>query len=115
MRVDEGTVTIHGADAVTITVGGQARIIFSPDNGFLQRADVRFDRFWVNTAKARITSAANFVAMDAVTAKKLGKQACRGPVHSIEDKTEIGFANAIPVDELFERVEIGSAGLERQN
>src|SRR5262249_15003765 len=115
VRIDEGAVAIDCTDAITVSVGGESSVVFSCDDSFTERPDVRLNRFGVNATEARITRAANFVAMDAVAAEKFRKQAGRGTVHGVKDKAEVGFADATPIHKFFECVEIRSARFERQN
>src|SRR5262249_27113878 len=73
VRIDEGSVAIDGADAIAVPISGKACVVFSGDNCVLQGADVRLDGFGMDSGKTRIACAANFVAVNAITAEKFGK------------------------------------------
>ena len=115
VRIDERAVAIDGADAVAVAVGAEAGVVFSGAHGLAQRVDVRLDGFGMDAAEARIARAANFVAGDAVAAEKFEEQAGGGAVHGVGDEAKFGVANALPVDEFFDGVEIRSARIERLN
>jgi hypothetical protein len=62
---------------------------------------VRLDRFRVYAAKKWIAGAADFVASDAVAAKKFNEEASGCSVHDVGDEAEFSFAQAIPIDKFF--------------
>jgi hypothetical protein len=112
MRIDEGAVAIDGADAVAVAVGAKADVIFAGEDGFAERVDVRLDGFGMSAAEKRVARAADFVASDAVAFEKIGEYACSGAVHGVGNKAEFRFAKAVPIDELFDGVEIRSARID---
>ena len=63
-----------------------------------------FDRFRVHTAEARVASAANFVAGDAIAPKEFGEQACSRAMHNIGDEAKLRAAQSLPIDQFLERV-----------
>ncbi len=113
VRIDEGTIAVDCADAVTVAVGGKASVIFSGKDGIAESKDVRLDGLGIDAAETRIAYAANFVATNTVTLEQFWQEGCRGAVHGVGDETEFGFADAIPVNEFFKRIEIGRTRLER--
>src|SRR6266481_9260713 len=66
MGVDERAVAVNGADAVAISIGAQASVVFSGKHGLPQRFDVRLNRFGMDAAEARITRPANFIANNSI-------------------------------------------------
>src|SRR5450432_2679441 len=112
VRIEEGAVAVDGADAVPVTVGAETGVEFSGEDSFAEGLNVRLDGFGVRAAETRIARAANFFAGNFVAGEKFAQQAGGGAVHGVGDETEIGFAEAIPVDEFFEGVEVGSAGID---
>ena len=76
---------------------------------------MRLDGLGVGAAEERVARAANFVADDAVAAEEFNEKSCCGAVHDIRYEAELRVADAIPIDELFEGVEVGSAGIEWLN
>src|SRR5258708_17661796 len=81
--IDEGAVAVDSAKAVAVTVGGEARVIFSRDNGVAERANMRLDGFRMNVAKPRVADAVNFVAVDAVATENFGEKPGSRAVHRV--------------------------------
>src|SRR5258708_32081798 len=104
--VDERAVAVNRPDAVAIAVGAEAGVVFSGTHGSPQRFDVRLDRLRIYTAETRITRPAYFVAANSVATEELRQQARRRSVHGIEDEAEFRIAQALPVHQFFERIEI---------
>src|SRR5271169_5788185 len=99
MGIDEGAVAIHGADAVGVSIKREACVEFALHHGALQCCDVRLDRLRIHAAEERIAHAANFFTGNLVTAEKIAQQAATSAVHGIDNETEFGGAQAIPVHE----------------
>src|SRR5579871_6282706 len=115
VRIDEGAVTIDGTDAVTVTVGGEADVVFTGQDGLAKWIDVRLDRLGMRAAEERIVRATDFVAGDAVALENFGKDAGSGSVHGIGDVAELRFAEAVPIDEFLDGLDVGGARVEFLN
>ena len=113
VRIDEGTVAVDRADAVAIAVRSKPSVVFSGDYCLAQRTNVRLNRLGMDAAEARIAFAANLRAGDAIASEEFRQEAGGGSEHCIGDETKVGFADAVPIDEFFESVEIGRARLKR--
>src|SRR5580693_7444252 len=112
MGIDEGAVAIDRADAVAVTVGGESDIVFAGEDGFAERIDVRLDGFGMRAAEKRVARAADFVAGDTVAFENFWEDAGGRAVHGVGDVTKFGFAEAIPVDKLFDGFDVGGARVE---
>src|SRR5258705_805024 len=110
--IDEGTVAVDRADAIAIAVGSEPSVVFSGNYCLAQWANVRLNRLGMDAAEARFAFAANFRAGDAVASEEFRQKAGGGSEHCIGNEAEIGFADAVPIDEFFESVEIGRARLK---
>src|SRR5260221_11620562 len=66
----------------------------------------------MDAAEARIAFAANLCAGDTVASEEFRQEAGGGSEHCIGNEAEIGFADAVPIDEFFESIEIGRARLK---
>src|SRR5258707_14571535 len=84
--------SVDRANAVAIAVGRKARVIFPSLYRLLQWRDMRFNRFGMCAAEARVARAANFMAFDSVASEKFRQQTGRGSVHCVERKPEVCFA-----------------------
>jgi hypothetical protein len=115
VRINEGSIAVDGAYAIAIAIGAECRIVFSCADGLARGFDVRLDRLGVNASETWIAGSANFIAGDAITGEQLVKQAGRGAVHGVTYETEFCVAQALPVDQFFDRIQIRSARLERLN
>ena len=115
VRIDEGAVAVHGADAVGVAIEREAGVEFALRHGASQRGDVRLNGFRIHAAEERIARAANFFANDFVAAEKIAEQAAAGAVHGIDDEAKFGGAQAIPVHQGVEGFQIWSAQVERMN
>ncbi len=63
MRIEEGAVTIDGANAIAVTIGAESGVVFAGEHGIAQRLHVRLDRLGMRAAEKWIAGAANFVAV----------------------------------------------------
>ena len=115
MGIDEGAVAIDGADAVAVAVGAEADVVFAGEDGFAERVDVRLDGFGMRAAEKRIARAADFVAGDAVALEDFGQQTGGGAVHRVGDEAKFRLAEAIPVDELFDGLDVRGTRVECLN
>src|ERR1700730_3522810 len=93
-------------------MGAESGVVFAGEHGIAQRLDVRLDRFGVRAAETWIAGAANFVAVNFVAGEELVEEACGRAVHGIGNETEICFSQAIPIDQLFEGVQVRRARVE---
>jgi len=76
---------------------------------------VRLDWFRMNAAEVRVTRSANFVARDSVAGEEFPQQPCGRPVHGIRNEAEVRFAEALPIDQFLNRLQIRGDWLERLN
>src|SRR3974390_1080781 len=111
--IDKGAVAIDRANAVTITVGGQASIEFSCQHCFAQCMDMWLDGFRMDAAKSWIVCAANFFTWHAIAAKKFKQQSGGRSVHHIDCEAKFRISQPLPVDQLFDSVEVRRAGFQR--
>jgi len=68
-----------------------------------------------DAAEARIALTANLHAGNTVASEEFRQEAGGGSEHCIGNEAKIGFADAVPIDEFFESVEIGRARLKGLN
>jgi hypothetical protein len=115
VRIYEGAIAINCADPVAIAVGAERSVVFSGAHRHARGFDVGFDRLGVNARKAGIAGAANFVATDPVAREQLAEQACGRAVHGIAYEAKLCFAQALPIDQFFNCIEIGRTRLEGLN
>ena len=97
VRIDEGAIAVHCADAVGVAIEREACVEFALHHGALQRCDVRLDRLRIHAAEERVARAANFFACDFVAAEKIAQQAATRAMHGINHEAEFGGAEAIPI------------------
>src|ERR1700732_995577 len=104
MGIDERALAIDGANAVPVAVGAKAGVVFPREDRLAERIDVLLDRFGMRAAEKRVTGAANFATDDTVAFEDIGKQTRGGAMHGVGDEADVGFAEAVPIDKLFDRV-----------
>src|SRR5216684_3439064 len=112
VRIDKRAVAVDGADAVAISIGAQAGVELSREHRLAQCFDVWLDRFRVYAAETRVAHAANFVASDAIAPEKFNEQARGRSMHDIRDEAKFRVAQPLPIDQLFESVQIRHARLQ---
>src|SRR2546430_8064419 len=94
------------------SISAETHVIFAPEHSLPKRCDVRLDRLGMHAAEARVPRSADFIAWNPVAAEQLRQQARGSSMHGVEDKTQFGVAQALPIHQFFERIEIRRARFE---
>ena len=91
MRIDEAAVFGHRADAVGITVNGQARMALLFHYRFLQQRDVGHNRFGVDPRKQRIHFLPDGHVLNGVLVEDARQDAAPGTIHRVDGELKFAF------------------------
>src|SRR5712671_6643216 len=112
MRIYKSAVTVDCADAVAVAIGAERGIVFSGTDRLTRGFDMRLDGLGMYACKAGIARAANFIAGDSVAREQSSEQPGCRTVHWVAQESELCVAQARPIDQFFDGVQIGCSRFE---
>src|ERR1700730_1810357 len=115
MRVYERAVAVDGADAIAVSIGAKPGIVFARKDRLARIFDVGFDGLGMNAAEAWVALAADFGAGNSVSLEEFAEEARGCAVHRVRHEAKLCFAQAWPIHQLFDGVQIGGSCFEGLN
>ena len=115
MRVDKATGGIHGADAVGVAVGCQAKLELARAHDLDERLQVTGNRFGVDAVETGIHLVADLLHLAAGLAQQARQVKPPGAVHGIDSHRQIRSGNGIEVDQAPQVRVVGREGIEAGN